>query len=465
MRKVFVVLLIAVLATAAFAGPYTFDSAPICGNNSGTDDTTFVNAPNFGLPYGVAVAGNGRAWVSSYYDSGYRYRQAIMVWDPEFALVDTVGPEISYDGAADTIGLCRFMQTLDNGDVAYGDWTNDRITVFDQEDYSVTLRSDPDNPCNNGGGIDAFFYNGEQYYVSQQIVGSEVVLWDSGLFPIDTLEGGAGGRNIACTRDGSIIISPSLGGNYFIEFAGNPDDGYVQDSVFLEDISVDLGNLMYVSSGPNDYIWLMSRDAANDGIYVVDPADAYATKMYTNTDSTIASIDDMPMGMAVDNQWAIWLEEGSIDSSDVYTTLGYHQPYILRSPCQVAYDFDGPSATEYLYMADFYGWTLKLWTRETETAVWENTGVIGENAFRLKAAYPNPFNPSTTIPYDLHADANVSIEVFDIAGKKVQTLVNEYKYAGTHEVTFNANDLASGNYLLKMTVGNESVTQKVALLK
>jgi len=464
MRKVLVVLLISVLAVFAFAGPYTWDSAVICGDKSGTDDTTFVNAPGFALPYGAAVAGNGRAWVSSYYSTN-RYRQAIMVYDPVLSLVDTVGPEISYDGAADTIGLCRFMQTLENGNVAYGDWTNDRITVFDQDDYSVVLRSDPENPCNNGGGIDAFYYNGEQYYLSQQILGSEVVIWDQDLYPLDTLEGGAGGRNLAATSDGSIIVAPSLGGNYFIEFAGNPDDGYVSDTVYLADINVDMGNLMYVSRGPNDYIWLMSRDAANDGVYVVDPTDGYATKLYTNTDSSATSLDDFSLHMAVDNQYAIWLENGDVDSSDVYTTLGYHQPYVLRAPCQVAFDFDGTEGVEYLYMADFYAFTFKLWTRETETSVWENTGVIGATSFKLNNAYPNPFNPSTTIPYVLHSNADVTIEVFDVAGKKIETLVDGHKFAGNYEVTFDAADLASGNYLVKMTVGKNSVTEKIALVK
>jgi len=465
MKKMLVALLLVVLAVAAFGSAYSFEEAVICGDKSGTDDTTFVNVPGYSHPYGVAVAGNGRVWSSSYY-SNKRYRAAIMVYDPEFGIIDTVGPEIEFDGIADEIGLCRFMATLGNGNIAYGDWTNDRITVFDQADYSVVARSDSLNPCNNGGGIAAFVYDDEQYFLSQQIVGSEVVIWDADLNVVDTLTGGVGGRNMACTSDGGKIISPTLGGQYFIEWAGNPDDGYVSDTVWLADLDVEIGNIMYVSSGPNDYFWLFSRDNINDGVLVVDPLDDYAVKLFTNSDSTATSYDDFSLGMVMDNQAKIWLAAEVIDSSEWVTTLGYNQPYMLRAPCQVAYSWTGDSEdSEYLYLADYYGYTLKLFTRTTETSVWENTGYIGENGFKLNIAYPNPFNPSVTIPYELSANGNVKIDMYDVAGKKVASMVNEYKFAGDYEVHFDGSNLSSGNYVVKMTFANKSVTQKVALVK
>ena len=120
MKKMLVALLITVFAVAAFASAYSFDEAVICGNKMGTDDTTFVNAVDYSHPYGVAVAGNGRIWSSSYYSS-QRYDAAILVYDPVYGVIDTVGPEITFGGVADTIGLCRNMATLGNGNIAYGD--------------------------------------------------------------------------------------------------------------------------------------------------------------------------------------------------------------------------------------------------------------------------------------------------------------------------------------------------------
>ena len=185
--------------------------------------------------------------------------------------------------------------------------------------------------------------------------------------------------------------------------------------------------------------------------------------MHSNTDSTVVSLDDIDLGMAVVTQYDIWLAAGSIDSTDYYTTLGYRQPWILRAPCAVDYTWDG--TTETLYLADFYGYTLKKFTRTTETAVWENTGYIGERGFELKIAYPNPFNPSVTIPYALSANGNVQIDMYDVAGRKVASMVNEYKFAGTYEIHFDGSNLASGNYVVRMTFDNKSVSQKVALVK
>ncbi|MBW6457984.1 MAG: T9SS type A sorting domain-containing protein, partial [FCB group bacterium] len=210
--------------------------------------------------------------------------------------------------------------------------------------------------------------------------------------------------------------------------------------------------------------------AAVDGVYVVDPKNDYEVKLFTTTDSSATSPEDFSLGMAMDNQWLIWRNLGVIDSAD-FLVVNPNPPYNtyqtapqLRAPCQVAYYFDGPNAKEYLYMADYYGYTLKLWTRDTETSV-RDVAVIGEKGFKLEVAYPNPFNPSTLVPFSLTSNADVTIEVFDVAGKKVQTLVNEYKLAGNYNITFDASSLASGNYLIKMTVGNHSEAQKVSLVK
>jgi hypothetical protein len=461
MKKVLVVLLFAVLTCLAIAGPYEWQGAVICGNASGTDDTTFVNAPGYGLPYGAAIAGNLRVWSSSYYSTN-RYRQAIMVWDPEFEVLDTVGPEIEWDGVADTIGLCRFMASLGNGNVLYGDWTNDMLTVFDQETYEVAARSE--FGPNTGGGCGAFVYDGEQYYITQQILASHVVIWDEDFNVVDTLMGGAGGRNVTSNPDGSIIISPSLGGQYFVEFRGNPDDGYAIDTIQLADLGVVMANLMYADFGPNDYVWLMSRDVMpTAGLYICDPLDGYAIKEFVVPDSSLAP-GEVDLGLILEGQSAIWLAQGLIDSSDQFTTLGYTQPWLIRAPCQTAFYYDGPTNTEHMYIVDFYGHTFKYWTREAEAAV-EDVAVIGSKGFKLDVAYPNPFNPSTLVPFSLESNGDVAIEVFDVAGRKVQTLVNDYKMAGNYNVTFDGSSLASGNYVIKMTFDNKTEAQKVSLVK
>lgn len=92
--------------------------------------------------------------------------------------------------------------------------------------------------------------------------------------------------------------------------------------------------------------------------------------------------------------------------------------------------------------------------------------------FELGNNYPNPFNPATTFFYSLPQAAEVKVEVYDVLGKKVATLVNERKTAGVYTAVFNATGLASGAYFYKMTAtgsagsqGSFTQTRKMTLIK
>jgi flagellar hook assembly protein FlgD len=78
---------------------------------------------------------------------------------------------------------------------------------------------------------------------------------------------------------------------------------------------------------------------------------------------------------------------------------------------------------------------------------------------------PNPFNPSTAISFKLQAASKVSLKIYDTAGRLVTTLVDGWREAGTHEVTFDGSKLASGIYLAKLTAGDFSQVQKLVLTK
>ena len=92
----------------------------------------------------------------------------------------------------------------------------------------------------------------------------------------------------------------------------------------------------------------------------------------------------------------------------------------------------------------------------------------GENIptkFSLSQNYPNPFNPSTTIKYDLPREEMVTIKVYDMLGREVKTLVNEYKNAGSYSIEFNASNLSSGTYFYRITAGDFTEIKKLILLK
>lgn len=85
--------------------------------------------------------------------------------------------------------------------------------------------------------------------------------------------------------------------------------------------------------------------------------------------------------------------------------------------------------------------------------------------FMIYQNYPNPFNPSTKIKYQLPRSEYVVINVFDVTGKIVRTLVNEKQNAGTYEVRFEANNISSGVYFYKITAGSFSDVKKLMLIK
>ncbi|MCU0343813.1 MAG: PQQ-binding-like beta-propeller repeat protein [Ignavibacterium sp.] len=85
--------------------------------------------------------------------------------------------------------------------------------------------------------------------------------------------------------------------------------------------------------------------------------------------------------------------------------------------------------------------------------------------FILSQNYPNPFNPITKIKYQLPTDLYVSIKVYNILGKEVALLVNEFKPAGSYEVKFDANSLTSGIYFYRIDAGTFVQTRKMILLK
>jgi len=91
--------------------------------------------------------------------------------------------------------------------------------------------------------------------------------------------------------------------------------------------------------------------------------------------------------------------------------------------------------------------------------------VIIQNSKLNIQNYPNPFNPETNIVFELSFGSNVLIEIYNIKGQKVTTLVNDPYKAGSHKVTWNAVGQSSGIYLMRFNTAETSETKKLILLK
>ncbi|RMG43553.1 MAG: T9SS C-terminal target domain-containing protein [Methanobacteriota archaeon] len=85
--------------------------------------------------------------------------------------------------------------------------------------------------------------------------------------------------------------------------------------------------------------------------------------------------------------------------------------------------------------------------------------------FKLLGNYPNPFNPSTTIAFQIPKAEHVKLTVYNIAGEQVATLVNNYLEAGKYDVEFDARDLPSGIYFYQIQAGEYQAVRRMALIK
>ena len=92
------------------------------------------------------------------------------------------------------------------------------------------------------------------------------------------------------------------------------------------------------------------------------------------------------------------------------------------------------------------------------------TGAVPK-VFAFTQNYPNPFNPTTQIAFSLPQQSTVKLKVFNVLGQEVATLVNGSLSAGTHSVTFDARNLASGLYIYRLTADNFTSVKKMMLLK
>ena len=123
-----------------------------------------------------------------------------------------------------------------------------------------------------------------------------------------------------------------------------------------------------------------------------------------------------------------------------------------------------------LYQAKYEWPTFKGDNKRTGNKVDALTGIKNENSnpvkeYQLSQNYPNPFNPSTTINYQVPSAGLVTIKIYDVLGREVETLVNDEKSQGRYKVEFNGADLASGVYFYRITSNSFTAIKKMLLIK
>jgi endo-1,4-beta-xylanase len=137
------------------------------------------------------------------------------------------------------------------------------------------------------------------------------------------------------------------------------------------------------------------------------------------------------------------------------TLWGYLEGQMWQSTC-------------YLIRADYTGRPAFLWlaqfVKDNPVSV-PVTASRMPSTFGLDQNFPNPFNPMTNIRYSIVKTSQVTLNVFDLLGRQVRTLVHSMQAPGQYTVTFNAQDLASGVYFYRLQSGDMSITKKLVLMK
>ena len=158
----------------------------------------------------------------------------------------------------------------------------------------------------------------------------------------------------------------------------------------------------------------------------------------------------------------------------ILTSYDYGNTWIHRNQNLESYDFNS------LSIINNYVFTCSdkhsIWRKPLQEVISvKNISSELPSKFELYQNYPNPFNPTTKIKFEIPSlnpplakggnGGVVTLKVYDILGKEIETLVNEKKSPGIYEVTFNGSSLASGIYFYKLTAGEFRETKKLILLK
>ncbi len=141
---------------------------------------------------------------------------------------------------------------------------------------------------------------------------------------------------------------------------------------------------------------------------------------------------------------------------------------VINSTSNNPFILTAPSEGTYLVNAGYKNPDPRAW--DSVSVLISLTGVDDNTTepmltYKLYSNYPNPFNPSTKIKYSVAEKTFVSLQIYDIAGSEVASIVNREQAAGEYEIDFNAGNLTTGVYLYKLQTGNFVETKKMILMK
>ena len=339
-----------------------------------------------------------------------------------------------------------------------------------------------DNSADWGGGIRS---NDSFAIINNCFIGNNVALEGGGGLFFDnssdtvincTISGNAalgltfGGGGIYCWYSNLIIensvIITNLGdwGGGFFCFLSNPN---ISNCVISNNIANYRGGGIYHYGSYTTIVNSIFDSNTGDGaiIFQANSTGSVTYSNFFNNDGFAFGGDNIPEGLGI-----ITSINNNGDSCDVfsnifidplfYATAGDSAYYLTaNSPCIDAGDPSSPldpDSTRADMGAHYF---------HQNVSVDENTFSLEPFTFNLSSPYPNPFNQTTAISFEMRDASFVNLTIYDITGREVQSLVNGHLSLGEHTVTFNSKGLSSGLYFVRLEAGGLKDVKKMVLVK
>jgi len=365
-----------------------------------------------------------------------------------------------YGSSFNTISRCRFETNT------YGIRFREEIELCEQDNFNNNIVN---NVIENAGGSAIYFEHMMYHHDANIIKGNRISNNQDGISMIMSY------RN-------QVTKNELLQNTWYGIFHGVCEGGGGQNEFHHNNFIENAGDTMQaVNIGMGDDMWYSLMDS--EGNYWSN---------YTGPDNNGDGIGDIPMNVEGDNSQDLYplmepLESGilgmitnesSIPISDVIVavigteiadTSEYHGGYTLAGLGSGNYDilFSHPAYQDTIVMGvgteiGSYAYLDMELRLQTDISQADD---LKPNAYSLNQNNPNPFNAQTTISYSLPTPTDVKIEIYDLLGRKIETIATGVQPAGQHQIIWDAGNRPSGVYFYKLQADNFAEVKKMSLIK